>query len=177
MERQIASASVGATKERSTSEDLGLLSRASFAAGPTRIRTTSRSLAAFTRVAPPSAIIMFAAAAGLSAWGSALGSGLLHGLMLVAVSIVAEAVFGMARSFWRTPGAVVVGLAALAGVLLASNAWVQPLVIIGGGILGFLVLPRDESRMREPGGRSGIPINTPLGVFLLLLVGLPSLQA
>jgi chromate transporter len=131
--------------------------------------------AAFIGFTAPSAIIMFAAAAGLPLLGGETGAALLHGLMLVAVSIVAQAVFGMARSFCLTPATALIGLAALGVVLLSSSAWVQPLVIIVGGIIGLLVLPRNDTHPIRPDQRIRAAVSIPLGIFLLLLVCLPLL--
>lgn len=132
-------------------------------------------LAAFVGFTTPSALIMFAAAAGLSLLKGELGAALLHGLMLVAVSIVAQAVFGMARSFLRTPVTAMIGLAALGIVLIASNALVKPAVIIAGGVIGLLLLPKDDGSSAHPNPRIRSSVSAPLGVFVLLLASLPLL--
>ena len=56
------------------------------------------ALAAWTGFTLPSAIVMVLFAYGAGAIGGPLGTGLLHGLKLVAVAIVAQAVWGMART-------------------------------------------------------------------------------
>src|SRR6516162_2799273 len=53
-------------------------------------------LAAWTGFTLPSAIMLVLFAFGARSLGGPLGTGLLHGLKLVAVAIVAQAVFGMA---------------------------------------------------------------------------------
>ena len=50
----------------------------------------------------PSAIVLVLFAYGAGALGGPAGTGLLHGLKLVAVAIVAQAVWGMARTSVRT---------------------------------------------------------------------------
>src|ERR1700743_1125153 len=55
-------------------------------------------LAAWTGFTLPSAIALVLFAYGAAALGGPLGGGLLHGLKLVAVAIVAQAVWGMART-------------------------------------------------------------------------------
>src|SRR5215470_16479737 len=55
-------------------------------------------LAAWTGFTLPSACLMLLFASGVGSLGGPLGSGLLHGLKLVAVAIVAQAVWGMART-------------------------------------------------------------------------------
>jgi chromate transporter len=132
-------------------------------------------LAAFAGFTAPSAIIMFSAAAGLPLLGGESGAALLHGLMLVAVSIVAQAVFGMARSFCGTLATMLVGLAALGVVLMTAMAWVQPVVIIGGGVIGLLIRPKKGSLSDRSGPQSGVSVGILIGVFALLLVSLPLL--
>src|ERR1700754_1061837 len=56
------------------------------------------ALAAWTGFTLPSAIVLVLFAYGASALGGPVGTGLVHGLKLVAVAIVAQAVWGMARS-------------------------------------------------------------------------------
>src|SRR4029079_18939702 len=56
------------------------------------------ALAAWTGFTLPSAIALVLFAYGAGALGGPAGTGLLHGLRLVAVAIVAQAVFGMART-------------------------------------------------------------------------------
>src|SRR6201981_3117226 len=55
-------------------------------------------LAAWTGFTLPSAILLLLFAYGAKFLQGSIGAGLLHGLKLVAVAIVAQAVFGMARS-------------------------------------------------------------------------------
>jgi chromate transporter len=94
--------------------------------------------------------------------------------MLVAVSIVAQAVFGMARSFCATPATALIGLAAFGVVLMASNAW-QPVVIIAGGIIGLLVLPKQDTHPVRPDQPIRASVSVLLAFFVLLLVCLPLL--
>src|SRR5215468_9020619 len=56
------------------------------------------ALAAWTGFTLPSAIVLLLFAYGVGSLGGPVGSGLLHGLKLVAVAIVAQAVWGMART-------------------------------------------------------------------------------
>src|ERR1700749_3567415 len=56
------------------------------------------ALAAWTGFTLPSAIVLLLFAYGVGSLSGPVGSGLLHGLKLVAVAIVAQAVWGMARS-------------------------------------------------------------------------------
>ena len=95
-------------------------------------------LAAWCGFTLPSATLMTAFAFGASALtGSAAGAGLLHGLKLVAVAIVAQAVWGMAASLcpdrWRASIAAV----ALVLVLLAPGSLGQVAAILLGALAGL----------------------------------------
>src|SRR5690554_7745432 len=56
------------------------------------------ALAAWTGFTLPSAIALILFALGISSYGDAMPSGVLHGLKVVAVAVVAQAVWGMARN-------------------------------------------------------------------------------
>jgi chromate transporter len=73
-------------------------------------------LAAWTGFTLPSAIALVLFAFGAPLLGGPLGSGLLHGLKLVAVAIVAQAVWGMARTL--CPDRERASIAAVASVLI-----------------------------------------------------------
>jgi chromate transporter len=97
-------------------------------------------LAAWTGFTLQSAVLMvlFAFGAGSIA-ETAAGAGLLHGLKLVAVAIVAQAVMGMARSL--CPDRVRASIATVALVVMLVSPW--PLsqigVIVAGGAAGWML--------------------------------------
>jgi chromate transporter len=97
-------------------------------------------VAAWAGFTLPSAILMvlFAYGAGSIA-DHPLGAGLLHGLKLVAVAIVAQAVMGMARSL--CPDRIRASIATLALVLTLVAPWslTQLAVILAGGLAGLLM--------------------------------------
>ncbi len=97
-------------------------------------------LAAWTGFTLPSAVLMvlFAFGAGSTA-GSPAGAGLLHGLKLVAVAIVAQAVMGMARSLCPDRTRASIAAVALVVMLLAPGAPAQIGTIAVGGIAGWIV--------------------------------------
>src|SRR5689334_17338851 len=55
-------------------------------------------IAAWAGFTLPSALLLLAFAFGANAFGGPIGSGIIHGLKLVAVAVVAQAVWGMART-------------------------------------------------------------------------------
>ena len=74
--------------------------------------------------------------------GGAAGAGWLRGLLVVAVAIVAHAVWGMARRLTPDRERASFAFLAAAAVLLAPSAWAQILVIAAGGVLGWALLRR-----------------------------------
>ncbi|PVE73794.1 chromate efflux transporter [Microbacterium testaceum] len=138
------------------------------------------ALAAFAAFTLPSAILLVAFAAGAALVAGPVGEGVLAGLKIVAVAIVAHAVWGMARTL--TPDARRAGIAvvALAMALLLPAAPGQ-LGALGVGILAGVVLLRgieESSPTTLPpfGIRRGVAIAC-LALFVVLLVVLPVLAA
>ncbi len=83
-------------------------------------------------------MVLFAYGSGSIA-GSSLGSGLLHGLKLAAVAIVAQAVMGMARTLCPDRARASIGTVALVVMLVAPWSILQLGVIIAGGLAGLLM--------------------------------------
>lgn len=135
------------------------------------------AFAAFAGFTAPSAVLIFAGAAGLPLLSGALSAAVIHGLTLVAVSVVAQAVLGMALAFCRTPATGLIAFGTLALMLTVSAAWVQPAVIVGAGIVGLLVLPRNAAGQLSGVHAANAAIAVPIGMFVLLLIGLPVLAA
>ncbi len=134
--------------------------------------------AAWTGFTLPSAVLLVLFAYGAGSLGGAVGAGLLHGLKLVAVAIVAQAVVGMARTLCPDrPRASIASVAALI-ILLASSSFAQIVAIACGAGAG-LILCRDAA---APVSRNlPIRMSRRAGVaalvgFALLLVGLPLLK-
>jgi chromate transporter len=122
----------------------------------------------------PSAIALVAFAYGVQAAGLT-DSGWLHGLKVVAVAVVAQAVWGMARNL--TPDRTRISLAFVAAiaVLASRTAIIQVLVIIAAGIAGSILFSAESTpstlRDRVAVGR-GMAV-TALVLFVVLLGGLP----
>jgi chromate transporter len=126
----------------------------------------------------PSALVMLLVALGSTAIQAGPGQGLIHGLKLVAVAVVAQAVWGMARTL--TPDRTRAGIAMLAVivVVLGGGAVAQVGAIAVGALLGWQFC-RDPAAI--PGGEIRFPVDRrrgslALALFALLLLGLPLLQ-
>lgn len=125
----------------------------------------------------PSAILMLAFALGAAAFEGEIAQGVLHGLKLVAVAVVAQAVLGMARSL--TPDRQRAGIAvlAVAAMVLLGGVAGQVGAIVLGVVLG-LVLCRDGTGGEVDLGP--VPVSrrfaaAALVAFVALLVVLPLL--
>jgi chromate transporter len=137
------------------------------------------AIAAWIGFTLPSAILMTAFGLGVHHFGSSVPQWLLHGLILVAVPVVAQAVWLMSKQLcpdW--PRRSIAGAVALAALWL-QPATLQPLLIVAGGILGWMIL-----KNREAGLPAGLPAGSDkriapilLGLFVLLLLGLPLASA
>ncbi|MBV9566231.1 MAG: chromate efflux transporter [Bradyrhizobium sp.] len=130
-------------------------------------------LAAWTGFTLPSAIALVLFAYGASGLGGPVGHGLLHGLKLVAVAIVAQAVWSMARSL--CPDRERASVAAIAAVILLLSPWsaTQLAVILLGAVAGLWLCrgapPAEAGHVPMPVSRgAGI---LALATFAVLLAG------
>ena len=133
------------------------------------------ALAAWTAFTVPSALIMLAVASGLSVMDGPVATGALRGLKAVAVAVIAQAIWGMARSLCpdRERASIAAGAAVL--VTLAPGSLSQVGAILLGGLVWWLIGRADAG---EDG--DGLQLRLPraaavafLGAFLLLLLALP----
>ncbi len=131
--------------------------------------------AAWTAFTLPSAFLLFVFALFASALDNPLGQGLLHGLKIVAVAVVAQAVWGMARSLCPDRERAGIALAALVLVTVSASAFAQIGAIAIGALLGWLLC-------RGKAGGDGAVVAfglskragaTCLILFTILLFGLP----
>jgi chromate transporter len=94
-------------------------------------------LAAWTGFTLPSAALLVLFAYGAGALGGPLGTGLLHGLKLVAVAIVAQAVWGMARALCPDRERATMATIAALIVLLGASSVAQIGAILFGAVAGL----------------------------------------
>lgn len=131
--------------------------------------------AAWLGFTTPAALIMIALGFGLSFAQSAAGQGVIHGLKLAAVAVVANALWGMARSACGSPLKASFAALACVAILFAGSAWHQVLVIALAALAGAALI-RDDSKDLEVvpirSGSRAVGFSL-LIVFLALLFGLP----
>jgi chromate transporter len=153
-------------------------SQVGFSIGLIRARYCG-ALAAWTGFTLPSAIALILFAYGASTLHGKFGDGLLHGLRLVAVAIVAQAIWGMSRTLCpdrkRASIATVVAL-----IILVSNSPVAQVgAILLGGISGFWLC---RERAELTADHIAIPVSRAVGIvalsaFFILLAGFPILRS
>ncbi|MGP5309261.1 chromate efflux transporter [Vreelandella alkaliphila] len=85
----------------------------------------------------PSAIVLVLFAFGAAVLDGPIASGIIHGLKVVAVAIVAHAVWGMARNLCPDQTRVGIALAAVFVVVMVSGPLGQVAAIVLGGIAGL----------------------------------------
>lgn len=133
------------------------------------------ALAAWIGFTLPSAIVLTLFGLGLSTWGAAFPSGALHGLKVVAVAVVAQAVWGMGRHICTDRARISIAAASACVVLLWPDAWGQVGVIAAAAAVGLMSFKPDQDPAHDPlsipvGRRAGLAL---LSLFLVLLLGLP----
>ncbi len=114
----------------------------------------------------PSALMMFAAAYGAKNLQGPLAEGVLHGLKLAAAAVVAQAVYGMARSLAPDRERAAIAAVALFAVLLAPGMFAQLGVLVAGGVAGLALL-----RLPAPAGSGAAvsPLTRTQGLALLAI--------
>jgi chromate transporter len=135
-------------------------------------------IAAWVAFTLPSALLMALFAAGVMALGETRADwqqGALKGLKLVALAVVAQAVWGMARSLCPDRERATLAVAAALIVVLWAGAVAQIAAILLGAIVGAVLL--------KPAGGNGVShVAAPYGrgfgwlclvLFFVLLIGLP----
>lgn len=136
------------------------------------------ALAAWTAFTLPSAIILVLFAMAATALDNSVGQGLLHGLKLVAVAVVGQAVWGMAKSLTPDRTRAGIALAAVIAVIFAG-VFGQLIAIIVGALAGLVLCREPDSKTR---GEVSFRVSRTTGVvclvtFAALLFLLPLIAA
>jgi chromate transporter len=122
----------------------------------------------------PSAIALALFGLGMAQLDSAAHQHWIHGLKVVAVAVVAQAVLAMGKKLCPDKERAIIALISSAIVLLASSVFIQVLVLIAAGLFGAFFLKTISELPHEPlhKGRKKIGAIF-IGLFLGLLVLLP----
>ncbi len=137
------------------------------------------ALAAWLGFTMPSALALIAFAYGVGEMGDISRVAWLHGLKIVAVAVVAQAVWGMAQSLCPDRARATLAIAAALLVLAIPSAAGQIGAIAVGAVFGWRFLPSANSAgasaLSIPVGRAAAVAC--LMLFAALLFGLPVLAA
>ena len=136
------------------------------------------ALAAWLGFTLPSALLLYGAATIAARLQSPLAQAGLQGLKLVAVAVVAQAVWTMARRFCTDRLTAALALTGASLLLVVPGSATQ-LIVLGMGAVGGTALCQGERAPRmtlafSVGVRTAVAA---LSLFLLLLVGLPILAS
>ncbi|MFN0297622.1 chromate efflux transporter [Acinetobacter albensis] len=136
------------------------------------------ALAAWIGFTLPSAIVLILFAIGLTHYNNIQLAGVLDGLKIVAVAVVIQALWGMARSLCPDTPRITIMAFTACFVLLIPSIWGQVLAIIISGIIGLLVFKPNTVI-----AYNSLPISITtrtgwfwLAIFFILLIGLPFLK-
>ncbi|WP_285259070.1 chromate efflux transporter [Halopseudomonas bauzanensis] len=136
------------------------------------------ALAAWAGFTLPSALALITFATSL-VYQNSLNAGVLQGLKVVAVAVVAQAVWGMARTLCLDRLRVTLMASTAVAILLLPFIWAQPLILVIAGLLGlWLISPTTNAQQDalplQVSRRAG---SLALALFFILLLGLPLLAA
>jgi len=134
------------------------------------------ALAAWAGFTLPSAIAMTLVAYGAGALQGPVGESLLHGLKLVAVAVVGQAVLGMARTLAPDKPRAAIAILALALMAFAPGSLSQIGAIVAGALAG-LVVCRSQSLNGSAGDAAPAVISRKVGLaFLTVFFALMALS-
>jgi chromate transporter len=139
-------------------------------------------LAAWCGFTLPSVLLLLGFAAIAPSLGGPVGGGLIHGLKLVAVAVVAQAVWDMARRLCPDQRRAAIALIAIGALSILTTVYAQLIVIALGAVLGLALCPATTSSgaSRVPQHTHEIRVSRTVGavaliLFCVLLFGLPAL--
>ncbi|HRA15395.1 MAG TPA: chromate efflux transporter, partial [Giesbergeria sp.] len=139
------------------------------------------ALAAWLGFTLPSALLLALLGLGLASGTTVLNAGALHGLKVVAVAVVAQAVWGMARTLCVGRARVTLMVLAACAMLLWPGVWAQVGVMLLAGAVGWWLWGRKAILApAAQGAHEALPVRLGqrtgallLIVFAALLVLLP----
>jgi len=136
------------------------------------------ALAAWLGFTLPSALAMTLFGFGVLALGDRIDQSWLHGLKVVAVAVVAQAVWGMARNLCPDPPRVSFAMIAAITVMIWPTPLGQVGAIVAGGLAGWIFL---KTQVAQQPVTMGIKVSRTAGTLALvlffgLLFGLPALE-
>lgn len=142
-------------------------SQVGFSLGILRGNGLLGGLAAWFAFTTPSALILFAFAMGAAAFTGPVAEGFLHGLKLVAVAVVAQAIWGMSLTLTPDRARAGIALAAIAIVVFFAGSFGQIAAIVLGACAGLWL--RKGEVAPPVSGHLNFPVTRRAGVVALVL--------
>lgn len=125
----------------------------------------------------PSAVLMILFVTSMEALTGWVGGGWIHGLKIVAVAVVANAVLGMQKTLCPNIRGITIALIVAVILIIFGIPWVQPLLIVLGGVLGVILFKEKIARVESTNAVSHPLLSLLiLGCFILGVVFLSSRQ-
>jgi chromate transporter len=136
------------------------------------------ALAAFAGFTLPSAVLMLAFAAFAPEISARFGTAWIHGLKVAAAAVVLQALVQMARTLAVGPVRAGMAIGAAVGLIYVQGPAAQMAALAAGGVFGIALLRKEAAS--SPPDSAGEMVDPQsamiaLGLFALLLVGLPLL--
>jgi len=139
-------------------------SQVGFSLGVLRGNGLWGGLAAWFAFTMPSALIMFAFAMGAAAFTGPVADGFLHGLKLVAVAVIAQAIWGMSRALTPDRTRAGIALGAISIVVLFAGSFGQIAAIALGACAGLWLCRGEPAPVS---GHLNFPVTPRAGVIAL----------
>lgn len=117
----------------------------------------------------PSALVLLFVAMGIGSLTGGYVDGMLHGMKLVAIAVVAGAWLGMRSSLATGTRKFLIALFALAVLLLAPSPWITLMVIAVSGLVGVFILSAGELPKQVTNQKRGWGGALAMIVFFMLL--------
>lgn len=135
------------------------------------------AFAAWAGFTLPSALLMFAFALLAPRLSSPLAAACMHGFKLVAVAIVAQAVWSMARTLCPDTIRKMIAVVAGAVLLVVGQPGLQIVILVAGALLGAMLCRHIPPKVHAPLPLVGRGLGAiAMVLFLALLVALPAMQ-
>ncbi|MGH1460905.1 MAG: chromate efflux transporter [Neptuniibacter sp.] len=125
-------------------------------------------IASFVGFTLPSFLILYLLAVYGSHAGSGWMAGIIHGLKLLAVIVVADATLNMQRSFCKEPSSLAIAVLTAAALLIAPSLWIQMAVLILAASVGLVLHKGQTQTDNLPVKTRKLPLILFLGLFLIL---------
>lgn len=132
-------------------------------------------LAAWAGFTLPSVFLLIAFAYGATGFDGPLAASVLHGLKIVAVAVVAQAVWGMARSLCPDRERGTIAVFSVLMIAFVGGSIGQISAILLGGLIGLLIASRlpdatpSTADVASPSANLTMPLSPGVGALLLLV--------